>query len=482
MKETYKNISYDKLWSPCGDPFVDAGGFALKFLSEKFPDKDILNIVDFVTDIYVNKWNSSVQKFFFNSKITNPSIKDSAKKASETHDFFVKILNGKDSCTEGYCRILGHKAKLYNADRRTYPLGGAQSFTNFFHSFETGLMVSPEAIIRLFFVPFGVEIIDGKLAIINSNYFDISYKYVSKCCAKNLMRISSGISDSMLKSDFKSHATSFFKFVESFILENVLDNNIRLNLYVFDNGKDLSVNYYSLPENVFLFYSETQKNCYREEWNEFVSHFYVPFEKSYNYDESRGVFIVGGKNNKKTYHDDDYHTFDNEFENEDIDSKSRLYYENVIYDKLLSNSSILKQILKWSVNNLFNLQLLSCYLFNVRKMKNETINKINTIADFIIDNSAEVDMKKILTRLNGITSASLLRRFILKIVEKNFSIGNEEPIITVKDYTDYLFPDTSSWREIRDVLLIDIYQKLHEKKLKVDVDEDKLFDFEDDED
>ena len=102
-------------------------------------------------------------------------------------------------------------------------------------------------------------------------------------------------------------------------------------------------------------------------------------------------------------------------------------------------------------------------------MKNETLKKLNEIADFILTNTPETDVEKVITRLNGINSAFLLRRFILKVVEKNYAIGNDEAIVTVEDYTDYLFPEGSSWMETRDVLLIYIYQKLHAKNIKVDI-------------
>ena len=86
-----------------------------------------------------------------------------------------------------------------------------------------------------------------------------------------------------------------------------------------------------------------------------------------------------------------------------------------------------------------------------------------------------------IVKLNSINSAFLLRRFILKIVEKNYAVGNEEAIVTVEDYTNYLFPETRSWMETRDVLLIYIYQMLHERKIKVDIDETDVEDnFEDD--
>lgn len=114
-------------------------------------------------------------------------------------------------------------------------------------------------------------------------------------------------------------------------------------------------------------------------------------------------------------------------------------------------------------------------------MKKETIDKIMTLADFVVDNTKEADLKKVLTKLNGIKSSSLLRKFLLKIVEQNFQNGNSEPIITVQDYTEYLFPEDNFWKEIRDVLLIAIYQRLHENAVKVEgmeIDNE----FEDDED
>lgn len=116
-------------------------------------------------------------------------------------------------------------------------------------------------------------------------------------------------------------------------------------------------------------------------------------------------------------------------------------------------------------------------------MKRETIEKINQIADFILQIHSDLSIGKLLTRLNGIKSAYLLRRFILKIVEENYKQGNELPIITVQEYTDYLFPDTSLWSETRDILLICLYQKLHEKNIHVEVEDgDDDNDFVDDND
>jgi hypothetical protein len=48
------------------------------------------------------------------------------------------------------------------------------------------------------------------------------------------------------------------------------------------------------------------------------------------------------------------------------------------------------------------------------------------------------------------------------IIAKNYEEGNKDAIVTVNEYADYLFPDLDSWMEMRDVLLIAIYERLHQ--------------------
>ena len=99
-------------------------------------------------------------------------------------------------------------------------------------------------------------------------------------------------------------------------------------------------------------------------------------------------------------------------------------------------------------------------------MKKETIIKIKELAAFLVREEDADKIKKRIKALDGEKSASALRRFILKnVVAANYIAMNENPIVTVEDYVNYLFPDGSYWAEIRDILLIAIYQELHERDL-----------------
>ena len=101
-------------------------------------------------------------------------------------------------------------------------------------------------------------------------------------------------------------------------------------------------------------------------------------------------------------------------------------------------------------------------------MKKETIDKIEQMADFIISTNDTKGVSKIIKELDSFTKSVDLRRFVIKdIVRKNYEEGNEDTIVTVNDYVNYLFPDINSWKDTRDILLIAIYERLHKMKMHV---------------
>jgi CRISPR-associated protein Cst1 len=90
-------------------------------------------------------------------------------------------------------------------------------------------------------------------------------------------------------------------------------------------------------------------------------------------------------------------------------------------------------------------------------MNTETLKQIEVISEYII--SDKDNIKKSINKLKT-SKYGELRSFILKLIENNYKAGN--PIlISMHDYVKYLFPEDRNWSEIRDLLLICIYQKLH---------------------
>ena len=460
MKHTYKTLDYDALTCLTGDPFVDAGGFALEELSNRHPDYDIMDLIMLATHIYVDCWDAKINTFFLNSKITQPAFNTADKKKKETECYFKELLDDTVPHIEGYCRVTGRKTSLYPAGRDNSVLSGSSTFANFHHSFESGLMLSKEVLIRCHILPLACEQMQGKIGVISSSNPVTAAFYAKRCCDKTLYDVGKNLSKGILKNESRSPGTALFRFLDHLLSELNPMRDEQLTLYHFTNfGASPETQVYTLPFPAFQFYRETKRPVYVDCWKKFIAaHYYTSDYKNATYKIDRNVFVATEKKEIRTLKED-------EFQN----------WSNLVYNKLMRNQSIVKEIRKWSVEQLFDFRLLKCYLINIRHMKNETIEKILQIADFILGCYEETEMKKVLTTLNAVKSPYMLRRFVLRMVAENYQ-QDGDVLVSVDDYVNYLFPDTSSWMETRDVLLIALYQKLHEKHVKIEVDVDELED------
>lgn len=443
MKKTYKNIDYEWLTKPTGDPFVDAGGYALEEFASVFPEDDILQLIMRAADIYVDRWNAKINPFFLNSKITQPAFKSDAKK-TETKKYYEDLLNNEGG-KEGFCRVTGQRTYVFSAGRDNSVLTGSGTFINFHHGFQKGLMLSKEAIIRYFFLPLACEQLQGRMALISSSSPKIAKFFSQEMCRDNLSSIANNSSEGVMKAKSNNPSTALFRYADRIIIDhkNEFDDSAdSLTLYHFTNfGASPDLEIYQLPFQVLRFYSFVQKAKYRDFWNAFVN-------KHYRF---TGVTLENGNYvDKKT--------------TQVIDKETFRYWRNTVYDDLLEGKSLTPVLLSYIRDYAFDFTIVKIYETKVRNMKKETIEKIEQMANFIISSNDEIGVAKAIKRLDGVTSSYLLRRFVIKdIVAKNYEAGNEKAIVTVEDYANYLFPDTDSWKETRDVLLIAIFERLHQK-------------------
>ena len=95
------------------------------------------------------------------------------------------------------------------------------------------------------------------------------------------------------------------------------------------------------------------------------------------------------------------------------------------------------------------------------------------LANFIVIEREVDDVKKACTKINGLRRQSELRRYLINLAKENVNTRKHLNVLwTIDDYVNYLFPDGTDWREVRDLLLITIYQKIHEGDLKVPLEMD----------
>ncbi len=448
MKQAFKTIDYEWLTKPTGDPFADAGGYVIEYLSDRFPEKDIFELIKYVTiDNYISTWKGKLHSYYHGSKITNPSIKTDEARIEGTLKLFQDIIKETELSELGFCRISGRESLM---------LAGSGGFINFHHFFDSGLKLSKEIAIRMFFMPLGTILLQGDIALLFSNNTEAVKFWVNDNCCKNIARIGKNLNNEReagaLKSDFSKIPNSLFAFVDKLVTRApYIKKDTSLTLYHCSNFITKSrLQIYTLPSKVFEFYYICLQPKFKEDWKKFVRSYY--FENKHK----------GARYNIKT---EIYEIVKSKI-TETIEQVEYLQWFNSIYHKLLYGENIRSEMLRWSRKHPFNFMIVENYQQIIIGMKKETINKIKELASFLVRDENADKIKKRIQALDNAKNANALRRFFLKdIIVPNYAEGKKEPIIKLEDYLIYLFPDGSYWSEIRDLLLIAIYQELHERNL-----------------
>lgn len=445
-------VNQEWLTRRTGDPFADTGGAVIQQLIKDWGTSEILRLIEDTAKIYVNDWGGKLNAFFLNSKITQPAFQG-PRKISETLSYYKGLLEETTTYKEGYCRILGERTKLFPAGRDNHIMSGSGTFINFHHAFQEGLMLSKEALIRIFFVPLGSVQLSDKIAILDSNNEEIVSYFVQDNVKENLRRVSTKIAEGVLRSDFKNPASALFDFVQKWLAEaSGVDESAdtELHLYHFTNfGASPQVVLYTFSAALFKFYAEIQHRNTKNDWDKFARSYFVQKNASYNLET--GAYEIQEKSEKMA-----------------LDYTNYKYWYNRLYTKLIKGEPIHKEILSWVRNKRqpLNFAIVKHYQIMLRNMSEKTLQIIERIADYVLQD--ENSLKKNLRALQKPTKAFAFRRALLKLEEHNLAEQNVNPLFTLKEYAYELFPDGAYWQETQALLLIAIYQKMHERKLWLD--------------
>lgn len=445
---------------PTGDPFIDTGGLVLQVLHQNFPDKTLLQIIEFATDAYIEKWKEKLHAIFHtNSKILNPSTK--GKHKQNTLEFFQTLILGqpiRDSI-EGYCKTCGNKGRLYVNSREFFPLSGSGAFVNFHHFHEKGTYLCNQCSIKLFFVPLGVFQLGVNIGLLQVQSEKSKRFLVKYIIQENLDKISRQTSEGILKSEFSNPKNALFEFASQ-IITDVQDEEFAdfLQLFHFTNfGATPNCDIYLLPNPVFKFLNKVLSHPqYRRPWYYLIQrHFYL---KGAEWDKEKNAWVKTTRKEHTVLAEDEY-----------------LNNRNIIFEKLLANRPILPQLLKiyrehyYQQLEPFPLMIAIYYVTEVIGMSEEQLKLIRRIASVVLELSRKDNSyKKYLTMLEGAGKAHMLRGALLKIIKENYKSGAHEPLVRLEEYVQYLFPDGQYWGEVRDLLLIHLYEKLHEEGVNVE--------------
>ncbi len=465
------NVNSERLTAITGDPFADAGGQVIAYLfqQKQFSNATVLDLIKFVADIYVNHWNGNVFGFFLNSPVTqaayteyewnglrysNKTVKSlrlneaqlsnakrEDKKISKTVEYYQSLILETYPHKFGNCWTTGRKTVLFRAGRDNHILAGSSTFVNFHPFLQDGLYVCKEVLLRHFFVPFATQGVGGKDTLIVSNNPAINKHFVLSNCSQNLDAIEKKTSKGPLRSPFSHPSSALFSFINQITTDQLTKpDQVSLSVYQFNNGQTPEISIYDLANNAFNFYVGCINNpVFRDAWLIF---------QGYHFDRK---ITQKDRFNKETMRW--------EKNGEPIPFAEFARWKNLILNSLLHNIPLREYFYTWSENgNYLPLELIKQYQMSLRQMQPESIDLINRLADFIRGHSDELIKKDILL-LKKASSNKDLRDFINKIQERAYAESNEQGIITLSDYSNFLMPGNRPWGETRDLLLISIYQK-----------------------
>ena len=449
--EATQKVNLEWLTRITGDPFADIGGIVIKILIREKETDNIFNLIEDVLNIYVKDWQGKLNAFFLNSTITQPAFKGD-RKITETNKFFKALLEESLPFEEGYCRILGEKTKLFTSGRDNHILSGSGTFINFHHAFQGGVMLSKEALIRMFFAPMGCVQLSDKIALLYSNTEELVEFFTANNIHENSRRSATKIADGISRSAFKNPSSALFDFALKWIREAKRSDseNTELTLYHFTNfGASPEIVLHSFNASLFTFYARVQHRTMKPDWDKF-SHSYF-FQKNATYQYESDTFEVTQKKETDTL---DYEDFKN--------------WGNSLYQSLLNDKPILKPMLNWvaKLHRPFNFEIAKLYQIIIRDMNEKTLQIIERIAGYVLRDSSNI--KKNLRNLQKPQKAHAFRTALRRLEEKNLTEKNPEPLFSLEEYALELFPDGTYWQEIQDLLLIAIYQKMHEQEIWLD--------------
>ncbi len=431
---------------PTGDPFVDTGGMALKYWKEKSAtDKTILDMIKEVTEIYVHKWDANLHAFYLGSKITH-KVYVGRQKITETLAFYGSLLSSP--ATNINCRLCGNGNAVTLAGRDQFCLVGSKAFVNFHSAHEKGIAACASCAIKLLFLPLATLQLGGRLALLQSLNPKTTGFWMKITVQRTRDQLGLNTSDGILKYRITNPQNALFQLATEAIESQGSEYEDQISLYYFTNfAAKPDSDLYILPNRVFR-YLGLVINKYKAAWRTFVRrHYHI---KKAEWDYTSKSWQKTGKTMEES-----------EFAN----------CKNTIYLKLLNGESILPQFRDdagtcLKNNQPFEIMLAVFYTTEVLKMDQKSIQLLKKIADTIIElGTKNHTIKRYLVMIEGAGKAHQLRTALLKVIKDHLKSGATNPMITLDDYIAYLFPDGRYWGEVRDLLLIYLYEKLYTQNI-----------------
>ena len=452
-------------YSQSGDPFADVGAAVLQKLLAQHPGWQEKDALEFATDVYVQSWQSKLHAFFLNSGITNPANK--GKEVERTLEYYGTLLADDTAQANGWCRISGQYEPLFPAGRENQVLAGSGTFLNFNHGLERGLQVGRTTLLKMYFAPLGCIEVGGNPALVHSSQPAITALLAAHNLKANLRPASAELKPGLAKSSRSNAANTLFAYADEILKEarrealKLADGQVpALTLYNFTNfGAKPDVVLHHLSAMVFDFYQQVMsQDDFKQPWAWFVRAHYRhgKFKGARARPDTTALLVPGKPNEAPTV----------------VEPAAYQAWYNPVYNYLLAGLSLLDILKKWCRHHRFPFELTTYYCEKLLDMDRKTLEIIAHVARYVATETDDSAIKRTLVRLSTARTGSEVRLLLVGLQRRNYETDAPEPLLRLDDYVRYLFPDGTSWREIRDLLLISLYEQLHENNRHVELEEE----------
>lgn len=418
-----------------GNPFVDAGIFALKRILNKqiteISVNDLNKEVENIANLYTTeKWKKDMHTIFPNSILVNPAStnKDNLEELylDRLKDLIEIIPEVEES---GSCMSCGRREAKNTFKKDYIPLTGSNALKNYFSFANDGADYCSLCALLIQFSPLLMYRSGDRMILLHSNSEKVM-NYWAKQSIKNInSQIAIGEFTGCFNEGYGNPNNAIFRIISKIISANDLweGENPSLNFYYFTNyNQEPKLEIFTVPTNVFNFLT------------------YIPPDEKRNWD-----LIV-----RNAYHVnwDKVETID--------DYKNK---KNEVYNNLLKNNSILRFFYNSKFKKVYcSWNLVKYYLREVKYMDEKRISVIKDVGDKLANYIKNNDDKKVLSNLETSSNYNTFRNVLRKVFKSKITNEDEELLFTFDDYVINLFPEGNrTWKETQDLLLFRIYEQLH---------------------
>ncbi|MCL4441724.1 MAG: type I-B CRISPR-associated protein Cas8b1/Cst1 [Firmicutes bacterium] len=429
---------HEIIYRPTGNPFVDAGIFAMAALAgkrqpEELTAEDVEVSLPLLADVYATDgWARSLYSVFPNRPgITHPR---SAKQKDIVLDGLrslasnVKPGGRAGSCIACGCRDVDDTLRLF---RDYIPLTGSGELLNFFPLARPGTDYCPACALAVQFSPLTYYAC-GKLLLLHTGSRMVMRSWAKKGVHSLNAQVASGEFAGVYNERYVNPVNALFNMVEEIIQsyeENWLEESPVIRLYHFTNynqGPELT--YYDLPSEVFRFLVLVKQHPDVQQWRQMV----------------RLAFRITARD-----------------KDEELAHKK---VRNEIYQRLINRRTVVPYFISRQTRQTHgSWGLLALYLQEVRKMGSKRIDAIKRAADEIAETIRRSDKPKRLGQLERASNYGSLRKVLRMLYKDHLALGAPAPLFTLDEYVEDLFPENGQgWRETLDLILFRIYERLHD--------------------